>query len=89
MNSTEITQNLTALIGNTPLLRLDRIGGGLSATLVAKLEFFNPGGSVKDRAALFILEAAEKAGLELYRMDYRRIAESVLRNYIRRKTGKK
>lgn len=63
MNSTEITQNLTALIGNTPLLRLDRIGEGLSATLVAKLEFFNPGGSVKDRAALFILEAAEKAGL--------------------------
>lgn len=63
MNSAGIAPSLTRLIGNTPLLRLEHIGRGLPATMVAKLEFFNPGGSVKDRAALFMLKAAEQAGL--------------------------
>lgn len=63
MGDRRITSDLTSLIGNTPLLRLGRIGAGLPATLAAKLEFFNPGGSVKDRAALGILEAAERQGL--------------------------
>jgi cysteine synthase A len=52
-------------IGNTPLVSLDHLmqKEGLSATLLAKLEFKNPAGSVKDRAALFMIEGAEKAGL--------------------------
>jgi cystathionine beta-synthase len=54
--------SLIDLIGNTPLVRLDRIGRDLSAQLFAKLEFLNPGGSVKDRPALFMVEAAEREG---------------------------
>jgi len=49
-------------IGRTPLVRLNRIARGLRCTLVAKVEFFNPGGSVKDRIALNIIEAAEREG---------------------------
>ena len=53
------------LVGNTPLLELGRLaaGEGLSARLLAKLEFFNPAGSVKDRAALAMVEDAERRGL--------------------------
>ena len=53
------------LVGNTPLLELCRLasGEGLSARLLAKLEFFNPAGSVKDRAALAMVEDAERRGL--------------------------
>lgn len=58
-----MTPDLKALVGHTPLLPLARIGAGLPATLVAKLEFLNPGGSVKDRTALGILQAAERDGL--------------------------
>ncbi len=63
MRDIRMASDLTGLIGNTPLLRLARIGAGLPAVLAAKLEFLNPGGSVKDRAALAILEAAERQGL--------------------------
>lgn len=49
-------------IGQTPLVRLNRIARGLRCTLAAKVEFFNPGGSVKDRIALNIIEAAEREG---------------------------
>ena len=50
-------------IGDTPLVRLSRIGAGLRPQLVAKLETFNPGGSIKDRVAVALIEAAERDGL--------------------------
>ena len=55
--------NVVELIGNTPLVRLNRVTEGISATVLAKVEYFNPGGSVKDRIALRMVEEAEKAGL--------------------------
>lgn len=61
----KISNNLTELVGNTPLLYLDRYGkkaGAENAKLIAKLEYFNPLGSVKDRAALAMIEDAEKNG---------------------------
>lgn len=60
-----IYSNVTELIGRTPLLALDRFGQklGLGARILAKLEYFNPAGSVKDRAALSMIDSAEKAGL--------------------------
>jgi cysteine synthase A len=57
-----IAQNVTELIGNTPLVRINRLTHGLSAQLVAKLEFQNPAHSVKDRIALAMMDAAQKAG---------------------------
>lgn len=57
-----IANNLSELIGNTPLVDLGRITRGLSASVAAKLESFNPGGSVKDRIGLSMIDAAEKAG---------------------------
>lgn len=59
----EVSDSLLDLVGNTPLVRLDRIGRELSCHLLAKLEFLNPGGSVKDRPALAMIDAAEAAGL--------------------------
>lgn len=50
-------------IGRTPLVKLNRTGGGLNAEIVAKLEFFNPLGSVKDRIAAAMIDAAEQQGL--------------------------
>jgi cysteine synthase A len=58
-----IHENITELVGNTPLVRLNRITVGGPAEIVVKLEYFNPGHSVKDRAGLAMIEAAEKAGL--------------------------
>ncbi|OSI14689.1 cysteine synthase A [Neisseria dumasiana] len=57
-----IASNITDLIGNTPLVELNRLTEGLPGRVVAKLEFFNPGSSVKDRIAASMLDAAEKAG---------------------------
>ena len=59
----KIADNITDLIGNTPLVRLNRIAAGVGAEILAKLEFQNPGGSVKDRIALNMIAAAESAGL--------------------------
>lgn len=55
--------NVVELIGNTPLVRLNRVTAGIQATVLAKVEYLNPGGSVKDRIALRMVEEAEKAGL--------------------------
>jgi cystathionine beta-synthase len=54
--------NILEVIGNTPLVRLNRMARGLRATILAKLEYLNPGGSIKDRIGVAMLEAAEKAG---------------------------
>ncbi|OHX18789.1 cysteine synthase A [Chromobacterium amazonense] len=57
-----IANTITDLIGNTPLVKLNRVTEGAGATVVAKLEFFNPAHSVKDRIAVAMLDTAEKAG---------------------------
>lgn len=61
----KIAKTLTALVGNTPLLELGRFSAseGLATPLVAKVEYFNPAGSVKDRIALAMIEDAEQRGL--------------------------
>ena len=58
-----IANDITALIGNTPLVRLNRLTEGAQATVVAKLEYFNPSHGVKDRIGVAMIDAAEKAGL--------------------------
>ncbi len=58
-----IAASITDLIGHTPMVRLDRIRPAGSAEIVAKLESFNPGGSVKDRIALSMVEDAERSGV--------------------------
>lgn len=57
-----IVNSIEETIGRTPLVRINRLVGDLPVTLLAKLEAFNPGGSVKDRIGLAIIEAAEKSG---------------------------
>ncbi|MDU2329656.1 MAG: cysteine synthase A [Prevotella bivia] len=61
----KIAQQLTDLIGNTPLLELAKFSaaGGSDTPIIAKIEYFNPGGSVKDRIAFAMISAAEKKGL--------------------------
>jgi cystathionine beta-synthase len=58
-----VLPSITAAVGGTPLVALDRLAAGIKPRIVAKLEALNPGGSVKDRIALPLIEAAERAGL--------------------------
>jgi cysteine synthase A len=57
-----IAADITKLVGNTPLVRLNRVTSGCVATVAAKLEFFNPAHSVKDRIGVAMVEAMERAG---------------------------
>jgi cysteine synthase len=57
-----IYDDVTQLVGNTPLVRLNRLSEGSKATVVAKLEFSSPGASVKDRIGVAMIEAAERSG---------------------------
>jgi cysteine synthase A len=63
MPMARIAANVTELIGKTPLVRINRLAAGAQAEVLAKLEFQNPGGSVKDRIALSMVEAAEADGI--------------------------
>ncbi len=62
-NDKKICNNILDTIGNTPLIRLNKIAEDIPATVLAKVEYFNPGQSVKDRMALKMVENAEKEGL--------------------------
>ena len=59
----EVADSLLDLVGNTPMVRLCRVGAELSCDLIAKVEMLNPGGSVKDRPAIAMIDAAEREGL--------------------------
>jgi cysteine synthase len=58
-----IAENITQLIGNTPLVRINKITDGAQGQVIGKLEFFNPAGSVKDRIGVSMIDAAQSAGL--------------------------
>jgi cystathionine beta-synthase len=58
----DIKDSILDTVGETPLIRLARIGAGFTPQIVAKVEYFNPGGSIKDRVAMRLVEAAEKDG---------------------------
>ena len=59
-----IYNSIVETIGNTPMVRLNRIAKGIPGTMLAKVEYFNPGNSTKDRMAIKMVEDAEKAGLD-------------------------
>lgn len=63
LDGVEYRESILGTIGNTPLVALNKVNRGLAATLLAKVEFFNPGGSIKDRIGIKILDEAEKKGL--------------------------
>lgn len=63
LRSDEVVHGVTGLIGNTPLVRIDSLSDALGVEILGKAEFLNPGGSVKDRVALRIIEDAERQGL--------------------------
>src|SRR3954466_12080440 len=58
----DYAETVLDLIGHTPLVRLNRVTEGISATVLAKIEYLNPGGSVKDRIAVRMVDAAEASG---------------------------
>jgi cystathionine beta-synthase len=55
-------ENIADLVGNTPLVKLNNVTGGIACTVLAKVEYLNPGGSVKDRIAVRMIDAAEESG---------------------------
>ena len=57
-----VSENVTKLVGNSPLVRLKKVADGVGATVLAKLEYYNPAKSVKDRIGLSMIEAAERDG---------------------------
>ena len=57
-----IASSITELIGNTPLVKLNRLAAGICGTVAVKLEFFNPAHSAKDRVAAAMIDAAQSAG---------------------------
>src|SRR6201992_3654372 len=57
-----VYENVTELVGRTPLVKLNRVSDGAAATVLGKLEFYNPAASVKDRIGVAIVDAAEKSG---------------------------
>ncbi|MCU1443744.1 MAG: cysK, partial [Cryobacterium sp.] len=57
-----IYSDITQAVGRTPLVRLNRVTDGTAATVLAKLEFYNPSSSVKDRLGIAVVDAAERAG---------------------------
>jgi len=59
----KIAENITQLVGGTPLVRLQKLSAGLPGQVVLKLEYYNPMSSIKDRIALSMIEAAEKNGI--------------------------
>ena len=64
-------QSVADLVGDTPLVRLSRVTDGVAATVLAKIEYFNPGGSAKDRIAANIVDAAERVLLSLFGKTYK------------------
>ncbi|MEN3359328.1 MAG: cystathionine beta-synthase, partial [Mycobacteriales bacterium] len=58
----DYAESLIDLVGSTPLVRLSSVAAGVAPLVLAKVEYFNPGGSVKDRIAVRMIEAAEAAG---------------------------
>ncbi len=58
-----VANNITELVGRTPMVKINKLIGPGAAKVYAKLEFLNPGGSIKDRIGLSMIEAAEKKGL--------------------------
>ena len=58
-----IYNSIIETIGNTPMVRLNKVTKGIKGTVIAKVEYFNPGNSTKDRMAIKMIEDAEKAGL--------------------------
>ena len=60
--TSEIKDSILDTVGETPLVRLSRIAPGCAPQIVAKVEYFNPGGSIKDRVAMRMVEAAERDG---------------------------
>ena len=59
----QIKENVIDAMGNTPIVKLNRVASGVAANFFVKLEFMNPGGSIKDRIGYWMIEDAEKKGL--------------------------